>query len=193
MSRKQLLAAAVLFVVSTAVSAFIVSLFAGTANGYEAVYVHAAAFLSAWVLAIAGLILLLSRKTKWAGVLLLGSAAWLIGSYLFGTRLVRRIDPGAHVRAEEAPVPGRPYSIRFKPGAGEAEIESFSFRVLRRSQPTLRPELISATRQPAADGGEAIEIVPRANLSTEEQRQLLLEIQFDPVVADVSAPPPAAR
>jgi hypothetical protein len=167
--------------------------FASAPAGYAAAYSTGGAFLFGCIFAFTGVVLIPWRRTRWLALTLLGSAAWLIGSYLSVVSILYRLDL---VRWKDErivsllPAKGAAYFIYFQQGTSDTQIENFSDRLLH-AAPTLggrdlKPGISSYARLTPVDGREIVEIGLKSDLSLQRRRDLRLQIQSERIVADVS-------
>jgi hypothetical protein len=191
-SRWQLTIFLVLLALSTGLSAWMAAGFTSAPAGYAATYSTSGAFLFGCIFAVTGVVLTPWRRTRWFGLTLLGSAAWLIGSYLSVVNILYRLDlvRWKGERMVSLVPQGAAYYIYFQQGTSNAQIENFSDRLLH-EPPTLRGRdlktgINSYARLTPVDGREIIEIGLRSDLSSERRRDLRLRIQSERIVAEVS-------
>src|SRR4051794_21951083 len=77
---------------STGLSAWMVTSYSRAPAGYAAGYANGGAFVFAGIFALGGLVVLPWRQTRCFGLMSLGSAVWLMGSYLSVANLLYRFD-----------------------------------------------------------------------------------------------------
>ncbi|MFZ4686803.1 MAG: hypothetical protein ACOYMK_14465 [Hyphomonadaceae bacterium] len=183
----------VLLALMTGLSAWMTSSFAGAPAGYAAAYTTGGAFLFTCIFAVAGLVLTPWRQTRWFGLALLVSAVWLIGSYLGAINVLYKLDlvqwKGERM-VSLLPELGNGYYIYFQQGTSDAQIESFSDRLLH-DPPSLRGRdlktgIRSYARLIPVDGREVIAIGLQSDLTSEQRRDLRLRLQSERIVAEVS-------
>jgi hypothetical protein len=185
---------------STGLSAWMVIAYSRAPAGYAAAYANGGAFVFAGIFALAGLVLLPWRQTRCFGLMSLGSAVWLMGSYASVASLLYRFDlvawKGEHL-VSLLPEQGG-YYIYFQQGTSDVQIENFSDRVLHEPPSVrgqgLKPGIRSYARLTPADGRQVIAIGLQSDLTLKQRRDLRLRIQSDQIVAEVSeVPQPSHR
>jgi hypothetical protein len=185
---------------STGLSAWMVITYSRAPAGYAAAYANGGAFVFAGIFALAGLVLLPWRQTRCCGLMALGSAVWLMGSYVSVANLLYRFNLVAW-KSEHLvsllPEQGG-YYIYFQQGTSDVQIENFSDRVLH-EPPSVRGQDLKAgirsyARLTPEDGRQVIAIGLQSDLTLKQRRDLRLRIQSDRIVAEVSeVPQPSHR
>jgi hypothetical protein len=181
------------FLISSALSVWLVWSWRSSVSGYVAVYANLAAMLFAGMVGFAGLGLIVWERTRRLGVAVLVSAMWLYVSFVGVTNALYRLDlvPWKHERMVSIlPGAGKGFYIYFKPGTSEAEIRKFSDQVIfdppsSRGQ-DLKAGITSFVRVASSGNQETIAIGLRPDLTPMQRQEIRSRIEKESIVQQVT-------